>query len=109
MYFQKREVSEMSFIASYIIQGMYFGKDKQSNQLFEKAFQWVAMSNDLKAYSNLLDDMVSKGIRYKQYNFDQKMIEMMRQMVREQELQTNSNKKELIALVNRALVQLVRI
>jgi aminopeptidase N len=109
MYFQKREVSEMAFVASYIIQGMYLGKDKQSNQLFEKAFQWVAMSNDRRAYKNLLDDMISKGIRYKQYNFDQKMIEMMRQMVREQELQANSNKKELIALVNRALVQLVRI
>jgi aminopeptidase N len=109
MYFQKREVSEMAFVAGYIIQGMYLGQNKESKQLFEKAFQWVARSNDVKAYENLLDDMVSKGIRYKQYNFDQKMIEMMRQMVREQELQANSNKKEMIALVNLALVQLVRI
>ena len=39
----------------------------------------------------------------------QKMIEMMRRMVREQELQKNPNKKALIELVDRALVQLVRI
>ena len=109
MYFQKRDVSEMPFVAKYIIQGMYLGKNKERNQLFEKAFQWVARSNDVEAYRNLLNDMVSKGIRYKQYNFGQKMIEMMRRMVREQELQKNPNKKALIELVDRALVQLVRI
>lgn len=107
MYIQQRAVSEMSFVANYIIQGMHLGTDKENHQLFEKAFHWVAQSNDVDAYKNLIDDMVSKGIRYKQYGFDQKMIQLMREMVRAQEKQKNSNKKQLVTLVNYGLVELM--
>ncbi|WP_139958019.1 M1 family aminopeptidase [Flavicella sediminum] len=107
MYFKNRDVEEMSFVAGSVIQGMHLNNDKEINELFAKAFQWIAASNNVQAYRNLVADMVVKGKQYKKYNFDKKMISMLREMVYKQEKSNNSNAKELVAVVKSGLVQLV--
>ncbi|MFC2109986.1 M1 family aminopeptidase [Bacteroidota bacterium] len=107
MYFKNRDVEEMSFVASNVIQGMHVNNDKEANELFAKAFEWIVESNNVAAYKNLVADMVVKGNQYKKYDFDKKMISLLRRMVYTQEKLNNSNSQELISIVKSGLVQLV--
>ena len=80
----------------------------ETKALFKLGFEWVSRSNNIQAYRNITEDMVLKGKQYKKYDFDKQAIRLMRDMVKEQDKLNNSNKKELINIVNEALEQLMK-
>lgn len=107
MYIKEREASEMAFVSNYIVQGMFLSKDEKIKKIYEGGFEWIAKSNNVAAYKNLTADIVKKGIQYRKYNFHMEGIRLLRKMAKEQDKLGNSNKKELIAVVNAALEKLI--
>jgi aminopeptidase N len=109
IYIEERDVSEMTFVSRYVIQGMYLSNSEETKNVFKAGFQWVSRSNNVAAYKNMTADMISKGKQYKKYKFHEEAIRLMRTMVTEQDKLKNSNKKELISVVNQALVELMKV
>lgn len=107
MYIKEKEVSEMAFVSNYIIQGMFLSKDEALKKVYKDGFEWIAKSNNVEAYKNLTSDIVKKGNQYRKYNFHLEGIQLLRKMAKEQDRLGNSNKKELIAIVNDALEKLI--
>lgn len=109
IYIEERDVDEMVFVSNYIIQGMYLSNSEETKNVFKAGFQWVSRSNSVAAYKNITADMVAKGKRYKQYDFHKEAIRLLRTMVKEQDKLKNSNKKELVVVVNKALAELMKV
>ena len=108
MYIEERDINELEFISKYVIQGMYMSNSDETKALFKLGFEWVSKSNNIQAYKNITEDMVIKGKQYKKYDFDKQAVRLMRGMVKEQDKLNNSNKKELIIIVNDALDRLIK-
>jgi aminopeptidase N len=109
IYIEEKDVNELEFVSKYVIQGMYLSNNEETKAIFKTGFEWVSKSNNIEAFINITQDMVIKGKQYKKYNFDKQAIRLMRGMVKEQDKTSNSNKKELITIVNKALVQLMKV
>ncbi|WP_438988407.1 M1 family aminopeptidase [Polaribacter sp.] len=107
IFIKANDESELAFIAKNIISGMYLSGNSTNKALYEKAFNRVSKSNNIKAIKNLLDDMAAKGIQYKKFNFNKVMINLMRSMVLEQEKSSNSNKDRNIAIIKAAMASLI--
>ena len=107
IFIEANDESELAFIAKNIISGMYLSGNSTNKALYEKAFNRVSKSNNIKAIKNLLDDMAAKGIQYKKFNFNKVMINLMRSMVFEQEKSSNSNKDRNIAIIKTAIASLI--
>lgn len=107
IFIEANDESELVFIAKNIISGMYLSGNSTNKVLYEKAFNRVSKSNNIKAIKNLLDDMAAKGIQYKKFNFNKVMINLMRSMVLEQEKSSNSNKDRNIAIIKTAMASLI--
>ena len=107
IFIEANDESELVFIAKNIISGMYLSGNSTNKALYEKAFNRVSKSNNIKAIKNLLDDMAAKGIQYKKFNFNKVMINLMRSMVLEQEKSSNSNKDRNIAIIKTAMASLI--
>ena len=92
LYIEAKEASEMAFVANYIVQGLYLSNDNKTKELYKNAFEWVAASNI---------------VEFRSYNFHLEAIRMLREIAYEQERSQNSHQKELIAIANSALSQLI--
>ena len=59
----------MVFVANNVLSGMYLNNNPKIQAIYQKAYEQIANSNNTEAIQNLVDDVVSKGNQYKQYNF----------------------------------------
>jgi aminopeptidase N len=109
IYIKERDEKELEFVSKYIIQGMYLSNDDATKKIFKSGFEWLATSNNIGAFENITSDMVDKGKQFKKYNFDKQAIELLRQMAKEQDRLINTNKKELLTIINSALEELMNI
>ena len=109
IYIEELVESEIAFVSRYLVQGMYLANSDETKNVFKTGFQWVSRSNNVLAYKNLTSDIVAKGKMYKQYNFHKEAIKLLRQMVLEQDKLKNSNRKEIISVVNKALEELMKL
>ena len=107
IYLEENDTEELNFIASNVMTGMYLSSDKRTQKLYKKAYDKIAKSNNSDAIKNLTDDIVAKGIQYKQYNFDQVGVNLMRQMVQTQRKANVSNKDKNIAIIQDAMARLL--
>ena len=107
IYLDENDDDELTFIAGNIMSGMFLSQDKKIQALYKKAYDKIAKSNNTEAIKNLADDIVSKGIQYKKYNFDQVGINLLRQVVQKQAKANLSNKAENIEIVKIAMAKLL--
>ena len=107
IYLEENDTEELNFIASNVMTGMYLSSDKRTQKLYKKAYDKIAKSNNSDAIKNLTNDIVAKGIQYKQYNFDQVGVNLMRQMVQTQRKANVSNKDKNIAIIQDAMARLL--
>ncbi|WP_299104827.1 M1 family metallopeptidase [uncultured Tenacibaculum sp.] len=84
IYLEENDHDELSFIASNVMAGMFLSQNKKIQSLYKKAFDKISKSDNTKAIENLSNDIVAKGIQYKQYNFDKVGVNLLRQMVQMQ-------------------------
>ncbi|CAL2074854.1 M1 family metallopeptidase [Tenacibaculum sp. 190524A02b] len=107
IYLEENDDDELNFIASNVMSGMFLSPNKKIQSLYKKAYDKIAKSNNSKAIKNLADDIVAKGIQYKQYNFDKVGINMLRQMVQTQKSTNPQNKHQNIEIIKTAMAKLL--
>ncbi len=107
IYLEENDDDELTFIASNVMSGMYLSQNKKIQTLYKKAYEKIAKSNNTAAIKNLADDIVSKGIQYKQYNFDKVGINLLRQVVQKQKEANKPNKNNNIEVVKIAMAKLL--
>ncbi|CAM1353984.1 M1 family aminopeptidase [Tenacibaculum insulae] len=107
IYLEENDEDELTFIASNVMSGMYLSQNKKIQSLYKKAFDKIAKSNNTVALSNLADDIVSKGIQFKQYNFDKVGINLLRQVVQKQKTANLSNRSKNIEIIKTAMAKLL--
>jgi len=107
IYISEKDKTKLPFIANHILKGMFLTEDKRTQQTYAEAFKWIAESDNKEAITNLTNDFVTLGLRYKKYKFDQMAINMLNQLVYAQQQSKNSNKEELIIILKTGIAKLV--
>ena len=107
IYVESKDESELAFVAKNVISGMFLSSDNRTKNLYKKAFDQIANSNNTEAIKNLSNDIVAKGKQYKQYNFDKLGINLLRQMIQFQKKGNKSNKIKNLAIIEDAMSQLI--
>ena len=107
IYLEENDHEELAFIASNVMSGMFLSPNKKIQSLYKKAFDKISKSDNTKAIQNLSDDIVAKGIQYKQYNFDQVGVNLLRQMISFQEKANKSNEDTNIDIIKKAMARLL--
>ena len=108
IYIEEKDDSEMAFIANNVLAGMYLNNNPKIQEIYKKAYEQIATSNNSKAIKNLVNDVVVKGNQYKQYNFDQVGISLLRQMVQKQKKVNLSNKFKNIEIIRTGIAKLIK-
>ncbi|WBX70125.1 M1 family metallopeptidase [Tenacibaculum retecalamus] len=107
IYLEENDDDELNFIASNVMSGMYLSQNKKIQSLYKKAYDKIAISNNTEAIKNLANDIVAKGIQYKQYNFDKVGVNLLRQVAQKQKKANLSNKIINIEIVKIAMAKLL--
>ncbi|MFY0630949.1 MAG: M1 family metallopeptidase [Flavobacteriaceae bacterium] len=108
IYIEEKDESEMVFIANNVLAGMYLNSNPKIQAIYQKAYEQIATSNNTEAIRNLVKDVVAKGGQYKQYNFDQVGINLLRQMVQKQKKANKPNKNINIEAIKTGIAQLAQ-
>ncbi|WP_010135850.1 M1 family metallopeptidase [Ochrovirga pacifica] len=106
MYLEDRKEEHVSFVAKYLLTGMYFIQDEKFKKDFEDAFDWVAKTNNKEAIRVMVDDFVKNGLKYKAYNFNFECIRLLREVISKQKSSSNSNKKEILSILEEGVRKL---
>ncbi|WP_299157535.1 M1 family metallopeptidase [uncultured Tenacibaculum sp.] len=107
IYLEENDDEELTFIAGNVMSGMFLSQNKKIQSLYKKAFDKIAKSNKTEAIQNLSDDIVAKGIQYKQYNFDKVGVNLLRQVVQKQKKENLTNRAKNIEIVKTAMAKLL--
>jgi aminopeptidase N len=108
IYIEEKDDSEMAFIANNVLSGMFLNNNPKIQEIYKKAYEEIASSNNTEAIQNLVNDVVAKGNQYKQYNFDQVGINLLRQMVQKQRAANKPNETKNIEVIKTGIAQLVQ-
>lgn len=108
IYIEEKDDSEMAFIANNVLAGMYLNNNPKIQKIYKNAYEQIASSNNIEAIKNLVNDVVLKGNQYKQYNFHQVGISLLRQMVEKQKKVNLSNKYENIEIIRTGIAKLIQ-
>lgn len=107
IFIEEKDEKELPFIAKNVLSGMFLTGDDATKVLYEKAFKQISESNNTEAIRNLVDDMVVKGVQYKQFNFDKVVINLMRKMVEDQKTENTPNKDLNTEIIKTAMAKLL--
>lgn len=108
IYIEEKDDSEMAFIANNVLAGMYLNNNPKIQQIYKDAYEQIAISNNSEAIRNLVNDVIVKGNQYRQYNFHQVGISLLRQMVQKQKKANLSNKLENIEIIRTGIAKLIQ-
>ncbi|WP_456420703.1 M1 family metallopeptidase [Lutibacter sp.] len=107
IYINEKDKTKLPFIANHVLSGMFLSNNKRIQQLYSEAFKWISESDNKEAITNLTDDFVKLGKRYKKFNFDKMAINMLNQLVYTQQQSSNLNKDELILILKTGMAKLI--
>jgi len=107
IYISEKDKTKLPFIAKHLLKGMFLTDDKRTQQIYAEAFKWISESDNKEAITNLTNDFVKLGLKYKKYNFDKMSVNMINQLVIAQEQSKNSNKNELILILKTGIAKLI--
>ena len=108
IYIEEKDDSEMAFIANNVLAGMYLNNNPKIQKIYKNAYEQIANSNNSEAIKNLVNDVVVKGNEYRQYNFHQVGISLLRQMVEKQKKANLSNKYKNIEIIRTGIAKLIQ-
>jgi aminopeptidase N len=107
IYINEKDKTKLPFIANHLLKGMFLTEDKRTQQTYGEAFKWISESDNVEAITNLTNDFVKLGLRYKKYNFDKMGVNVLNQLVQAQQQSQNSNKNELILILKTGIAKLI--
>lgn len=108
IYIEEKDDSEMVFIANNVLAGMFLNSNPKIQEIYKKAYEQIATSDNTEAIQNLVKDVVAKGNQYKQFNFDQVGINLLRQMVQKQKTADKPNRIKNIEIIRTGIAQLAQ-
>ena len=108
IYIEEKDESEMVFIANNVLAGMFLNSNPKIQEIYKKAYEQIATSDNTEAIQNLVKDVVAKGNQYKQFNFDKVGINLLRQMVQKQKTANKPNKAKNIEVIRTGIAQLAQ-
>jgi hypothetical protein len=85
---------------------MFFADSRDKSNIYKEGFQWLAASDNKEVTSNLVNNFVDAGIKYKQYGVDKISIQVLEQVLGIKKESNYSNKAELIKIVQDGLDKL---
>lgn len=106
-YLENRNEKYMPYISKYLVQKLFFSQDSKKANTYKNAFLWIANSNNKESVSNLVNNFVEEGVRYKKYGADKAAINFLRQMIDAQRNTNHKNKKELELIIRKGMAQLI--
>jgi aminopeptidase N len=106
IFIKDKTEAEMPYVSKYLIEGMFFVEDKDTQTIYKEGFQWIASSDNVEATQNLTDSFVKVGIKYKQYGADQMAKQVLNQVLDLKKASNYSNKAQLIKIVQDGLKKL---
>ena len=107
IFIEENDESELPFVAKSVLSGMYLTGDDTTKVLFQKAFKQISETNNSEAIKNLVEDMIEKGKQYKGFNFDKVVINLMRDMIKEQQKANKPNRERNIEIIKTAMARLL--
>ena len=107
IFIEENDDTELEFIAKNVLAGMFLNSDTRIQSLYKRAYEKIAKSNNTKAIQNLVDDIIAKGIQFKQFNFDKTAVNLLQQMVNFQRDSEVANRNKHIQIIRMGLTQLV--
>jgi aminopeptidase N len=107
IFIEENDESELPFVAKSVLSGMFLTGDDATKVLFQKAYKQISETNNSEAIQNLVDDMIDKGKQYKGFNFDKVVINLMRDMIKEQQKVNKPNKEKNIEIIKTAMAKLL--
>jgi len=107
IFIKEKDKSELPFLAKHVLKGMFFSRNIDVQNQYKEVFKWISESDNKEAISNLVNDFVKKGKKYKQYGFDKGALSFMRQMIDKQTASSNANKADLIKIIKTGMSKLV--
>ena len=107
IFIEANDDSELEFIAKNVLSGMFLTNNKKIQSLYNQAFEKISKSNNTNAIQNVVNDLVSKGKQYKQFNFDKTAVDLLRKMVEFQKNNEVANRNEHIKIIRLGMTQLV--
>ncbi|MBK5210016.1 MAG: HEAT repeat domain-containing protein [Flavobacteriaceae bacterium] len=107
IYISEKDKTKLPFIAKHVLKGLFFTEDKRTQQIYGEAFKWISESDNVEAITNLTNDFVKLGLRYKKDNFDKMSVNILNQLVYAQQQSKNSNKNELILILKTGISKLI--
>ena len=107
IFIEENDETELEFIAQNVLSGMFLNNDVRIQSLYKRAYEKIAKSNNTKAIENLVNDIIAKGIQFKQFNFDKTAVNLLQQMVNFQRDSEVSNRNKHIQIIRTGMTQLV--
>lgn len=107
IFIEENDDTELEFIAKNVLSGMFANGNNRIQELYKRAFEKIAKSNNTKAIENLVADIIAKGIQFKQFNFDKTAINLLQQMVNFQRNSGVVNRNKHIQIIRTGITQLV--
>ncbi len=107
IFIEENDETELEFIAQNVLSGMFLSNDTRIQELYKRAYDKIAKSNNTKAIENLVDDIVAKGIQFKQFNFDKTAVNLLLQLVEIQKNSGVSNRNKHIQIIRIGMAKLV--
>ncbi|MBS9766687.1 MAG: M1 family peptidase, partial [Flavobacteriaceae bacterium] len=107
IYIKEKDKSELPFIANHLLAGLFMSQDKHIQSMYGEAFRWIAESDNQKAISNLTNELVSMGKRYKKYGADKTAISMLNQVLFLQQQAKHKNEKEIVKILKMGIGKLM--
>jgi aminopeptidase N len=107
IFIEDNDDSELEFIANNVLSGMFLTNDKNTQALYNRAFEKIAKSNNTKAIENLVNDIVVKGNQYKKFNFDKTAVNLLGAMVDFQRKSEASNRVKHIGIIRKGMTKIL--
>ena len=108
IFLEENDDTELEFIAKNVLSGMFLNSDTRIQDLYKRAYEKIAKSNNTNAIQNLVNDIIAKGIQFKQFNFDKTAVNLLQQMVNFQKESEVSNRNKHIQIIRTGMTQLIK-
>ena len=106
IYIKEKDESQFPFIATNIIDGLFFTTSEEKQALYGEAYRLIALSDNVPATTNMVKDFVSKAIQFKKQGADGVIIQLLEQVLALKKVSKSDAKQTLISIVEKGLNEL---
>ncbi len=107
IYISEKDKTKLPFIANHVLKGMFLSSNVRTQNMYTEAFKWIEESDNILAITNITNNFVDLGKKYKKYNFDKMAVNMINQLIQSQNQSDSDNKEEILVILKTGLANLM--